>query len=233
MTVDGHEFYRMGAEATLITYPVPPADAVDSIRSAVTAAARSGADSLQITVGLDYPGGDTVAHVLTTMSAAALGIVDILAMDLSTSPIEIGSLATGVDVIEVQTYEEFAEFERTSALGWGYPMSPRASIQSAYRTLAPGSFLAYHDGIPTGTGGFTLVGPVARLWGASVVPAMRGRGVYRALVALRLINAAARGATLALVHAESTSSPILQQLGFLKFGELRTFRVDTARQAMT
>lgn len=68
--------------------------------------------------------------------------------------------------------------------------------------------------------------PVARLWGAAVIPAMRGRGVYRGLIATRLGAAAARSATLALVHAGPMSSPILQRLGFRKFGERHTFRVD-------
>ena len=36
---------------------------------------------------------------------------------------------------------------------------------------------------PAGAGGHTLVGEVARLWGAGLVPAFRGRGVYRALAA--------------------------------------------------
>ena len=58
------------------------------------------------------------------------------------------------------------------------------------------------------------------------VPAMRGRGVYRGLVAHRLRAAAAQRVTVALVHAEPTSSPILQHLGFRRFGEHRTFHVE-------
>lgn len=114
---------------------------------------------------------------------------------------------------------------RTSALGWGYPPPSDQTIDAAWQRLEPGSFLARCGGVATGTGGFTLVGPVARFWGAAVVPAARGRGVYRALVASRLRAAAAREATLALVHAGPASSPILQRLGFVKFGERRTFRV--------
>jgi ribosomal protein S18 acetylase RimI-like enzyme len=68
------------------------------------------------------------------------------------------------------------------------------------------------------------------LWGAAVVPAFRGRGIYRALVRARLAHAAARGATLALVHAEPTSSPVLQRLGFGVYGQQRVlaFRPDSA-----
>lgn len=150
----------------------------------------------------------------------------ILAMDMRTSPPESVPAPLNVDVVEVGTYEDVAEFERASALGWGYPVPLDASIRSACQILTPGAFLAYCSGIPAGTGGFTLVEQVARFWGAAVVPAMRGSGVYRGLVASRLATSAARGATLALVHAEPTSSPILQRLGFVKFGERQTFRVD-------
>ena len=125
----------------------------------------------------------------------------------------------------MSTYEQVVEFERTSARGWGYPDPSATAIEAAYAQLAPGWFLALHNGIPAGTGGFTLVGSVARLWGAAVTPAMRGRGVYHGLVAHRLAAAATRGATLALVHAAPSSSPILRHLGFEKFGERHTFRV--------
>ena len=138
---------------------------------------------------------------------------------------EIVPTPSDVDVVEVGTFEEVAAFERTSALGWGYPPPSDDDIRSAHRKVTPGSFLAHCAGIPAGTGGFALVEPVTRLWGAAVIPAMRGRGVYRGLVASRLGAAASRDATLALVHAEPASSPILQRLGFRKFGERRTFRV--------
>ncbi|WP_163805623.1 GNAT family N-acetyltransferase [Mycolicibacterium anyangense] len=164
---------------------------------------------------------------LATMSAVALvEVFDILAVDLSGSAAATVSEPTDVDVVEVGSFEEVAAFERTSALGWGYPLPSEDDIRLAHRKVTPGSFLALCAGVPAGTGGFTLAEPAARLWGAAVVPAMRGRGVYRGLVAARLGAAAARGATLALVHAGPMSSPVLQRLGFRKFGERRTFRVD-------
>ncbi|WP_328835379.1 GNAT family N-acetyltransferase [Mycolicibacterium fluoranthenivorans] len=147
-------------------------------------------------------------------------------MDLAGSTAEIPPAPSDVKVVEVQTLEQVAAFERTSALGWGYPLPSDDDIRSAHRKVTPGSFLAHCAGVPAGTGGFTLVEPVVRLWGAAVIPAMRGRGVYRGLITTRLATAAARGATLTLVHAGPMSSPILQRLGFRKFCERRTFRVD-------
>ena len=166
-----------------------------------------------------------VMDVLGSMSAAPAGVFDIVATGAPAPPADVLQGSTDVDVVEVRTREQVAEFERTSALGWGYPPPSDQTIDAAWQRLEPGSFLARCGGVATGTGGFTLVGPVARFWGAAVVPAARGRGVYRGLVASRLRTAAARGATLALVHAGPASSPILQRLGFVKFGERRTYRV--------
>lgn len=224
--VDGYEFYVLGSEATVMACPATSPDSRVGIRDALDAAVRCGATSLQVTVGPDYPGGGAALEELATMSAVALEVFDILAVDLSGSAAEIVSAPSNVEVVEVGTYEEVAAFERTSALGWGYPPPSDDDIRSAHQKVTPGSFLAHCAGVPAGTGGFTLVEPVARLWGAAVIPAMRGRGVYRGLIATRLRAAAARGATLALVHAGPMSSPICQRLGFRKYGERRTFRVD-------
>lgn len=225
--VDGYEFFIQGSEATVMNGPATLPGSGDWIRGALGAASRCGAASLQITVGPDYPGGDAALEELATMSAVALEVADILAVDLSGSTVESvpAPAPADVDVVEVGTFQEVAAFERTSALGWGYPLPSDDDIRSAHRKVMPGSFLARCAGVPAGTGGFTLVRPVARLWGAAVIPAMRGRGVYRGLVTTRLGAAAARGATLALVHAGPMSSPTLRQLGFRKYGERRTFRV--------
>ncbi|MFB7634575.1 GNAT family N-acetyltransferase [Streptomyces sp. NPDC056149] len=54
----------------------------------------------------------------------------------------------------------------------------------------------------------------AGLWGGGTLPAWRGRGVYRALVARRAALAAARGFRYLQVDASDRSSPILSRLGF-------------------
>lgn len=216
--VDGYEFHLVGSEATLTTVP----STADALKGAVAAAARCGATSLLVTASPDYPGGTEVMDVLRATSAAPMGVYDVVATDATAG---VPPRPTDVDVVEVRTHEQVAEFERTSALGWGYPPPSGQAIDAAWQKLEPGSFLARCGGVPAGTGGFTLVGPVARFWGAAVVPAVRGRGVYRGLVESRLRTAGARGATLALVHAGPASSPILQRMGFVKFGERRTFCV--------
>jgi GNAT superfamily N-acetyltransferase len=50
--------------------------------------------------------------------------------------------------------------------------------------------------------------------GGVVLPALRGRGVYRALVSARLEHARSRGISLATCQAGRMSAPILERLGF-------------------
>ncbi|MEU6851866.1 GNAT family N-acetyltransferase [Actinacidiphila alni] len=54
----------------------------------------------------------------------------------------------------------------------------------------------------------------AGLWGGSTLQEWRGRGIYRALVAVRASMAAARGIRYLQVDASDDSAPILRRLGF-------------------
>jgi GNAT superfamily N-acetyltransferase len=54
----------------------------------------------------------------------------------------------------------------------------------------------------------------AGLWGGGTVPAWRGRGIFRALVAYRAGLAAARGYRYLQVDTSLMSRPILRRLGF-------------------
>jgi ribosomal protein S18 acetylase RimI-like enzyme len=55
----------------------------------------------------------------------------------------------------------------------------------------------------------------ATLWGGSTLPAYRGRGIYKALVAHRARLADSRGYVYLQVDASDDSRPILQRLGFV------------------
>jgi hypothetical protein len=105
-----------------------------------------------------------------------------------------------------------------------------SSLAEVERGLADGSggrWVAYVDGHPAGTGGYTLVDGVCRLWGGGTHRSLRGRGAYRAVLGARLATARAAGATLALTHGVvDTSSPILRRLGFTRYGEERTLVLD-------
>ena len=72
---------------------------------------------------------------------------------------------------------------------------------------------------PASSGGCTLRGEVAKLWGAVTLREYRRRGSYRAVLAERLRLAREHGATLALVKGRAeTSGPILLRAGFADYG---------------
>ncbi|MFH8369421.1 GNAT family N-acetyltransferase [Streptomyces sp. NPDC018031] len=77
--------------------------------------------------------------------------------------------------------------------------------------------VASADGVPVCAARMELYPGTAfaGLWGGGTVPAWRGRGIYRALVAHRARTAAARGYRYLQVDASDMSRPILRRLGFV------------------
>jgi GNAT superfamily N-acetyltransferase len=104
--------------------------------------------------------------------------------------------------------------------------SELADVATGLRSWSDFRVVVYLDGEPAASGGCTLTGDVARLWGAGTRPAFRGRGAYRALLAARIAVATEHGATLALVKGRvQTSGPILRRAGFTSYGEERCYRL--------
>jgi GNAT superfamily N-acetyltransferase len=90
--------------------------------------------------------------------------------------------------------------------------------------LLPEGPLPGGGGQPVSTGGCTLRGEIAHLWGAVTLREHRRRGCYRAVLAERLQLARAHGATLALVKGRAeTSGPILLRAGFADCDTERCF----------
>jgi GNAT superfamily N-acetyltransferase len=79
-----------------------------------------------------------------------------------------------------------------------------------------GIFIAYAGDVPVGVGWLTLPPgrTFAHLFGGTVLPAHRGRGVYRALVSARARLAAEHGLRFLVTDANSRSEPVLRRLGF-------------------
>ena len=63
----------------------------------------------------------------------------------------------------------------------------------------------------------------ASLWGGATLPAWRGRGVFRSLVAHRATLASARGFRYLQVDATPDSRPILRRLGFVELATTTPF----------
>ena len=66
----------------------------------------------------------------------------------------------------------------------------------------------------------------ASMWGGGTLPAWRGRGIYRALVAYRAGLAAARGYRYLQVDASPDSRPILERLGFARLASTTPYVWD-------
>jgi len=87
--------------------------------------------------------------------------------------------------------------------------------------------VAYLDGRVAGLG---LVAPspsAVLLGGGAVVPAARGRGIYRSLIASRWAEAVRLGTPALTVHAGHMSQPILERCGFQKVCRIDVF-ADTS-----
>jgi GNAT superfamily N-acetyltransferase len=146
---------------------------------------------------------------------------------------EIGGDLPQLDIpadVAVELVRDERTFRAASAVtveGWERAEPDEAELarqlDEAVQDLAAWSsfrVVAFAEGQPVSTGGCSLAGEVAQLWGAVTLPASRGRGSYRAVLAERLRLAREHGATLALVKGRVlTSGPILLRAGFTDYGE--------------
>ncbi len=160
--------------------------------------------------------------------------MDVLALDLSQGHVPDLGVPGDVEVHRVVDRGDVLDSLVISQLAFGGQEPDDAevdlSVAEVDKGLADGSggrVLASVDGRAASTGGWTLVGPVARFWGAGTHPDLRGRGAYRAVLEARLRHVVDAGATLALTHGRvETSSPILRSVGFRRYGEQRQLVVD-------
>jgi hypothetical protein len=140
-----------------------------------------------------------------------------VAAELAASPV----VPAGATLTEVSADAEIREIVAMESEIWGHDWSWLAGELIARRTAAPGdieffavredrtgrmvsaAWLSYYPG-----------SDFAALMGGSTLAAWRGRGVYRALVAVRARRAVARGVRYLQVDASDDSAPILRRLGF-------------------
>jgi hypothetical protein len=143
----------------------------------------------------------------------------------------------GIDVRQVETYEQFAAGREIQWEAFGTPADRRArnrarlreDFDESRRLGVPVGFLASLDGRPAATAlaipsdrGVLLIGGATATWA-------RGRGLYRALVRARWDYAVARGTPALATHAvPNTSYPILRRLGFRELCTIR--RLEDVRQ---
>ncbi len=127
--------------------------------------------------------------------------------------------APAIEARPVATEHDLERFVAISEEGYGMSAATaRAHRAALAASLANGSVLlwiAWAGATPVGNAALVVAPEYGYLIGGLVLPAARGRGAYRALVAARLAALAARGIEYAVTHAsEATSAPILARLGF-------------------
>lgn len=131
----------------------------------------------------------------------------------------------------VSTVEQIREVDAINVPVWEQQPLDEDGLREEHAEVITGLIegqnarvLARIDGLAVSTGGCTMVDGFVRLWGAATLPAARGKGAYRAVLAERLRIGAARGANTALVKGRlTTSAPILQRAGFEHLGDERGY----------
>lgn len=137
----------------------------------------------------------------------------------------------GLEVRVARDRDGLADYLAVNAEAFGRPA--RQSVEELEKSLEDPSltcFVAYAQGRPVSSSGLHL--PPGRdfagLYSGGVVPAFRGRGVYRALVAARAEAARRRGYRYLTVDARETSRPILERLGFQTMATIRRWTLKAA-----
>jgi GNAT superfamily N-acetyltransferase len=172
--------------------------------------------------GAEWELGESCTPADLVQRLAALGIVPD-----EDEPVAIGMVLEQGDVLpeppgtharRVESVDELVVARRIQdeAFGGGADEVGYEQAQADFeREGVDGStFLAFLDGTPVAAGyaSYTPLGLL--LFGGATLPAARGRGAYRALVAARAAEAAARGTPVLVTHAGQMSRPILERLGF-------------------
>jgi GNAT superfamily N-acetyltransferase len=187
------------------------ADGADAIIDAAIAVYRGLGLKFRWSVGPDSAPADLGARLVRRGLEENWG----RAMARSTDAPAPDDPAIRIAEVDATTIDAFSQ---VTARGWDFEPAATAALQA--RILAAPErryhmFLAYHRGEPAATACYFAFARSAYLLGGVVLPELRGRGLYRALVLARLGHARARGITLATTHArDATSAPILERLGF-------------------
>ncbi len=132
--------------------------------------------------------------------------------------------------VERVTLDNVDDYVRAPAAGWGNSAEAEQRLRAnMIQRLEDAThpklyYVARVDGLPAGSGALVPLARSGYLLGSSVVPELRGRGVYRALVAARVAALREMGRPLVTIQAVShTSAPICARLGFDPVCELRGY----------
>ena len=141
-------------------------------------------------------------------------------------------MTEAVEFSAVESFEAFAASQRVNAEAFEFPQELRdqaeAELDARYaeHTTAGNPvriFNALIEGEVVGTA-VAVLGPAGvNMFGGSVLPSARGRGVYRALTQARWDLAAANDTPALTIQAGRMSRPIVERLGFQLVGTITVY----------
>ena len=141
----------------------------------------------------------------------------------------------GVEIRRVATFDDLVALEETAMESFGFSEEHREAtrrgrserFERIQGNTRGDEFVALVDGHVVGSAGVSYSAAGVYLGGGNVLPAARGRGVYRALVRARWDVAVERGTPALVTQAGQMSRPILARLGFRTICEIQAL-VDTS-----
>ncbi|MGZ5393692.1 MAG: GNAT family N-acetyltransferase, partial [Mycobacterium sp.] len=192
---------------------------LDEIETAF--AARGGATQVE----LAHLADPEIAAALTGRGYQLVSFENVLGRPLTDSLERITPLG-----VEIRTSgdDEFGPWLETLVEGFANPDTqgvpshedfPRDVLAAATLDMVTAGatrYVALHDGVVAGAASIRLADGIAQLTGAATAPAHRRRGVQTALLAARLVDAAAAGCDIAVVTTApgSKSQENVQRRGF-------------------
>ena len=156
----------------------------------------------------------------------------LMAFDLAN---EMAAVAMPKDVAmrRIDDAQGLADHIAVNAAIWDHgDVSRNEMYEQRLRDPSLGLYVAYADGQPVAAARLELPRDrtFAGLWGGCTLPAFRGRGIFRAMVATRADEARARGFRFLNVDAAETSRPILERLGFIALCGVTGWRLKASPQ---
>lgn len=163
-----------------------------------------------------------VAAGLTPEPVEALLVAQIADLELEVPP------PTGVRLLRIDDEWGIDALVRVHDEVFGGDHSPIGAALAAQRGQQPAAVAAVvavagRTPVAAGRVQFATGTEFASLWGGGTLPAWRGRGVFRSLVAYRAALAAAAGFRYLQVDASADSRPILRRLGFVELATTTPF----------
>ena len=134
-----------------------------------------------------------------------------------------GEPPAGVDYVPVTTDEQLAAYEDLTIRYWALGEEARALVSELSRFWRPGRapvhrWLAVVDGRAVGKALLSLAAPpgVAAIYGMSVLPEARGRGVAAGLTSTLLLRARELGCRRVVLHSSSMAAGVYRRVGFVE-----------------